>query len=137
MWSQYSDRHRGVCLVFNKDKLIDHLNYDVESVKVPVGSTVKMYWKEVTYDNRLSGLHDALIVDRDELLKAPAIEYLSRNIDKLMFLKVEDYRDEAEFRICIYSDGFNEGDSIKIKYLDSLEAIMLGCRFSNAYLETI
>ena len=56
MWSQYGDSHRGLCLVFDRSRLLHHLNFSIESIEVPIGSEVRLYQGMVAYDNRLNGL---------------------------------------------------------------------------------
>ncbi|MCD4654505.1 DUF2971 domain-containing protein, partial [bacterium] len=133
MWTQYADNHKGLCLVFNRKRLLYHLNNTPESIQVPGETQVGLFSACVKYDNTLPGLKDALSRDYDDMQS----QDIYKMVSYFLFLKIEDYRDEHEFRICIYSNYYKDKEIFKIKYLDSLEAVILGCRFPEPYKAVI
>ena len=57
------------------------------------------------------------------------MELIEGHMHAYLFLKLEDYEHEQEFRFCLYSALFNAKDGIRIKYGKALVGVILGCRF--------
>jgi hypothetical protein len=134
MWSQYSDCHRGVCLVFNVHRLHEIIMTDTDSLRVPVGSNVDVFIGKVEYDNYLSKLDEALTIDISAEQKMNEIERIRKNVEAYLFSKLEDYSGEQEFRMVIYSDkGYADGENVYISYGDALQCIILGNSFPEVY----
>jgi hypothetical protein len=67
MWAQYGEAHRGVCLVFRKDKFVSNLRENVHALELPIGQTVELHCHPVTYDDSLPGLQDSVNLDFDAM----------------------------------------------------------------------
>lgn len=104
MWAQYADKHTGVCLVFLRTRL-------VELTKAALGGGWLMHG-DVHYKNR--GILDKnerpefmLNVDLYEALGPKA--YVRSHIQTcnrfLFFEKLEDWRDEHEWRIVVVAES--------------------------------
>ena len=133
MWSQYADNHRGICLVFNRQKILDTVAQKPEAFALPTSASFKLFNGRVKYENDLSKLHAALILNLNTDRGLSVDEFIQKNYESYLFCKLLDYRDEQEYRICLYSDSFKEKDVCEVDYLDALEAIILGCKFPKAY----
>lgn len=105
MWCQYADGHKGVCLVFDKEKIkrkFEEKGGFLEGIK---------YAKELEIPE----------IKSDCLEETEYLEYLKNQKDKIFFTKNIDYRDEVEFRGVIFDT--------KIEYIDikdCLKGILLG-----------
>ena len=104
MWAQYAEKHTGVCLVFLRNQLI-------ACAKSTMGSEWLMHG-DVHYKNR--GILDRnarpeymLNVDLYESLgpKAYVRSHIQTNSRSLFFEKLEDWRDENEWRIVVIADS--------------------------------
>jgi hypothetical protein len=128
MWSQYAENQKGVCLIFNRKGLIDI----IRSI-----SDLKSFEKEIVYDDNLSGLFSAYDIEYSENINKTALERSIEYIDNYLFMKLNDYSHEQEYRIALFSDKYNEGDCEKINFGDSLEGIIIGPRFNKNYIPSI
>lgn len=118
MWAQYANNHKGVCLVFNKELLINKVK----------NQFANCFFKceNIRYDNQLQRVIDAYSLKTSELNK--------KSIEDVVIDKVQDYWDiyyftkhidwisENEFRIVLkYAQEFAYVDIDGI-----LDAIILG-----------
>ena len=127
MWSQYGNNHKGVCLVFSKELLLESFthHFSDESCRK---------FKDISYNNYLFKKKTPLasgtitIINKNnklspvpntfpELFDNPAIE-------TKLFSKMIDFRDEQEFRLCCFDPSDSEGTYFP--YHNALKAIILG-----------
>lgn len=139
MWSQYADYHRGVCMVFSLNRLYQIVMTETESVNVPMESHVSVFHGIVEYDNYLRKLNDALDIEyTPEEISKSEIQRVGDNAQAYLFSKLEDYKDEQEYRIVLHSSkGFLEGESTYVRFLDALQCVILGCSFPIVYEQNI
>lgn len=99
MWAQYGDRHKGVCLVFDKAKFIDSISVNRPQGNVFCGAVT---YRDRTFVPRLGPHEFNVEIDRLEKvgLDAYVLELLTRYRNELFFEKLTDWRDENEWR-CI------------------------------------
>lgn len=106
MWAQYADKHKGVCLVFDKALLIQAVSEHLAPRLCFVGDVA---YKD-HYVVRKLERHEFMI-DVDELESLGTEQYVhahvQRHHDQLFFEKLEDWRDEVEWRILAL--GIDEG----------------------------
>jgi hypothetical protein len=128
MWTQYADGHSGVCIVFSKSALL-------LAVRAHIGASDLLLKSRVRYSNDGTSLADILFLRpgndwQDETKK------LLENSGRLLFTKLEDYRDESEYRICYVRQA---DMSVRLyELVDCQEAIVgaiIGSRFPTAYIE--
>lgn len=112
MWAQYSNHHRGVCLIFNKEKLLKlfHETYH----------DVFHHDAAISYDitsERIARMKEAYTLHPETLIG----DHIERYIDIFYFSKHPDWKQENEYRLLVRSnqDCFIDLDGI-------LEAIVLG-----------
>lgn len=122
MWAQYGEKHTGVCLVFDQQKLEARIRHVSESA-------ILAHAGPVTYRNRsvVWGGEGDYMINVDELEKRGFGNYWPAHIDtyrhRLFFEKLEDWRDENEFR---YIAVFDHADDVFIEYGDALVGIVFG-----------
>jgi hypothetical protein len=123
MWAQYAALHSGVCLVFDRKRL-------TERVSAACSEALFAYYGNVTYRNRM------VISDFDEpeyMINADRLEsdgfdsywklHLNQFRGRLLFEKMEDWRDEREFRfVAVYEAP----QDVYVTYEDSLVGVVFG-----------
>ena len=102
MWAHYAQTGYGVCLAFDKQKLLKRAQ--------------STYWKpgQVTY----SDTHDAHIIIPQDIL-----EYFEQKSQSLLFTKTTDWQYEQEFRILCRKE--TEGEQKALSFDNALLAIIL------------
>lgn len=131
MWSQYSDKHKGICLVFSKNEINNF-------IKSQIGEGDMFYAEEVEYrykqriDSRIKN------IDGNLLDKMGCEEYtrfhINRFYKQLFFSKNHDYKDESEYRIVVLKKNGNF-DYINIETL--LKGIIIGDKCPSIYDDLI
>jgi hypothetical protein len=112
MWAQYANRNRGVCLVFDKQKLLEKFTQQYPGY----------FDCDVSYDldnGHFSELEETqgLNYSLDQLLSDNKLK------KKLLFGKISDYEYEREWRVVIHDD---KQDETFLRFEDSLIAIVFG-----------
>lgn len=124
MWAQYGDRHRGVCLVFDKAALHKEI-----LAQVPLGADVRS--GKVNYVDapllRTFGAPDPYQINVDVLDDVGRTAYVALHLKTygthLFFEKSSDWRDECEYRWVV---GTDDDDDLFVRFGDSLVGIMFG-----------
>lgn len=123
MWAQYANNHTGVCLVFERE-ILGNL------ISSKFGDLYKIFHGDVTYRDR--GIVPRLsegdyFINIDYLEKVGLKEYakmhLFRYYRRLFLEKLNDWRDENEFRLILFT---NTVEDLFIEFKDSLKGIMFG-----------
>jgi len=124
MWDRYAGGHTGVCLVFDRQRL-------VEQVRRQIRGRYPLYYGPVSYANHFVGDdpdHQEFTVNVDVLEKVGIKEYaqmhLSTHFKNLFFEKMTDWRDESEWRILAFTDSDKHLD---ISFEQSLVGLVFGC----------
>lgn len=122
MWAQYGVNHTGVCLVFDRSKLL-------AAIKKHFGQCILLHGNVQYRDAQLvRGIerHEYMIdMDLYESLGPQAYvhSHIQRHYQALFFEKLTDWRDEAEWRAVILTDT---PESIYLPYEDSLVSVVHG-----------
>jgi hypothetical protein len=122
MWAQYADKHQGVCLAFRKTTLLTTVREQAAGSTVLSGNVA---YRNVPLLQELTAHEFMINCDIYEALGATAYAraHLQRHSQALFFQKLQDWRDESEWRIVVLG---TEPGPLKIKYRDSLVGIMHG-----------
>jgi len=122
MWDQYAAQHKGVCLIFNFEKLkaafheqYKNHTYTYESMR---------YIDRPLYDTQES---PAFIINIDYLEKMGpkdyALAHIVKHRNRMFFEKAKDWENESEFRFMIFECKQEE---YFLDYKDSLQGIVFG-----------
>lgn len=134
LWSHYADNHKGLCLIFDKAKLIESLNINFggkEKYKVYNDNLVNY----VALENHI----EKLGINYEDIetygLTKVLDEFTNRNIKDLLFTKTIDWEVENEFRImvCDYSNK----EYLYLPVNESLCAIVMGAKLPSVYWGSI
>ena len=123
MWHHYANGHNGVCLMFNRKKLIRAFSKQLESQHFFHGSVT--YTDEGILPNLQS---DAYVINLLQVTDKPScLAAIQAHFDrwhKRLFLhKLRDWANEDEYRF-VYLDKHPK--PLYIEFGDSLEAIVVG-----------
>lgn len=116
MWAQYADKHRGICLIFDKENLIKAFKDEFKE------DSCEALCKAVEYTNDLDPLKDALCKSCKSLLTTEKINFL--------FQKCQDFRDEQEFRLLLINKKLKDAkELVSFSIADSLCGVISGVNF--------
>lgn len=129
MWSQYADKHSGVCLVFSKKYFEKQIKKEKRIMCSFFGN---IEYKGCTFVNpdKLSVDVDAYQNNQEKYM----LDYIKLNYKEIFFIKNLDYKDEKEYRIVFY-DPKSDLNLIDIK--SSLKGIVLGDNFHQIYMPIV
>ena len=131
MWDRYGDRHRGACLVFDRDKL--HRAFREQMPPETSAHEPTLHMGPVRYTP--GGIADSLAVGTivgDDAMFSDTRAAVARHIDghyaDFYLLKSDDWASEYEYRVLLASDT---GEPYAhVDYRDALVAVVVGYRFS-------
>lgn len=126
MWAQYAENNQGVCIVFNKDLLIESIN----KVLNPLGT---VYESDIQYTPPRKEFLS------DELTDINRSDIVNENVNKIereifdgphrvayLFRKHEDWNSEAEYRILFKAESEKQKPYIYISCSEAIEKIVFG-----------
>ena len=123
MWSQYAKDQTGVCIVFNKESIIECIKQAIYPRKLLHG--------KVTYTNELQ-INKLLVNDN----KVDNKKYIESNYRGFILQKLKDYKDENEYRVCFLDDEERDFFEIDI-YRHSIKAVIAGIRTPYPVLQSL
>lgn len=124
MWAQYADKHKGVCLIFDKVNLINAFRSNFKN------DTCKTYYRKINYTNNFESLSRAF--------SRPCNSFLTEDKIDFLFQKCNDYRDEQEFRLLLINKRLNDsGETVSFSIADSVCGIVIGVNFPKEYELTL
>jgi hypothetical protein len=121
MWQLYGDNHRGVCLAFDRERLLEALSREL-------ADSARIIAKPVQYVRAMSpdSLPSEPLKDLStEAFHAAVDDYLEKNADPLLFTKLLDWSGEQEFRFVAVRHDDDRG-SLDVSFGDSLRAVICG-----------
>jgi hypothetical protein len=99
MWEQYADERRGVCLLFDAERLVRGMRLAFSSHRIQSWVGEVAYTEAGIAGSKLRFLSDPRIFDPG---RADAVtEFIEGNTDDFFFLKTDDFKTEHEYRIVI------------------------------------
>ena len=129
MWAQYAGEHTGVCIIFNKARLLSKAKHTLESLGT-------FYYGKVNYIKRPTSKEDRkdflTIEHYDEPLENVVNNHIEKYYKELFFEKNINWADENEFRFILISLKESE-KYIFINIEDTIEGIVLGVDFPDVY----
>ena len=131
MWAQYASNHRGVCLMFDKSRLI-------ELALLQLRDKGNIFYDQVEYITKDEEDEDWYTIDYS-LYKSLGTDYLKKcRIEqfykKYYFRKHSDWQEEKEYRILLA--GIEDTDEF-IDFKEALQGIILGVDFPQIYVSIV
>ncbi len=131
MWEQYAEAHAGVCLVFDRPRLI-------AAVEEALRDKGQLWHQAVNYTRAgFAGSHAAVMSldPQGQTIAEYVRDHVLRNHEEFFFLKTSDWSSEFEYR---FVSRRNDDDHLLLKalppihyvpYSDALRFVILGERF--------
>jgi Protein of unknown function (DUF2971) len=141
LWEQYADEHRGVCLLFDIERLMRAMQAAFGARQIQAWYRAVDYTEAGIAGSELRFLRDDRIFDAAQ--RADAItDYIEKNAREFFFLKTDDFKTEHEYRIVIMTGDESvapapgspvsfAGEFAYVEYGDALVAVVVGERFPN------
>lgn len=129
MWEQYAENHAGVCLLFDRDELLDTLRREL-------GGKGAYYEGEVKYTLGGFATSEGGSVMLDQFNEATLAEdvaiHVQRHYEDFFFLKTEDWATEFEYRFVWEAAEPPVPPSVPhfVPFRDSLRYVVVGEKFS-------
>jgi len=98
MWGHYADKNHGVCIIFDKNKLLK------------IFASNECYYNKVIYTKKTCRWLPTDVCKLEQIYK-----YINRNMKNIFYYKTIDWKYEQEFRVlkkCKYTDFIAIEDSI-------------------------
>jgi hypothetical protein len=133
MWHQYGDKHKGVCLMIDKDIL-------VESIKKEFADNFHIYKGMVSYTDELTNKVSNQIDLKEVMLNGISKSITNKiycNIEGLFFRKALDWCSEREFRYILVPKSANKREPIYASIANALKVIVLGSEIKPRYEKEI
>lgn len=122
MWAQYAGVHSGVCLVFDREKLAERVELACQGAFRRISGPIQYRNHHIAPDH--TGHY---LINLDVLAEHGFEKYWRWHLDtywkRLFFEKMEDWRDEVEFRFVAFFDGDEE---IYVDFADALVGVIFG-----------
>lgn len=136
MWAQYAANHSGVCVIFDRHRLL--ANFEAHMTK----HKLTLLFGVVDYANRKPvgglGRMDAFtVIDGEYRTLGPdryAMHHAVKHHRELFFSKHLDWRDENEYRIMLY--GKSQGD-VLASISGALKHVVLGSKCAGETRENV
>ena len=132
MWAQYGDLHRGLCLAFSRDEMVEEIKKEYGEFKLYRGD---IKYKDSSLDMRKAyhiELNNKALENFREFFIS---EHLIKHRDDLFFTKNTDWRDEFEYRLLLLTDNMKSDYFVQIK--NSLKAVFCGLDFPDVYMSAL
>jgi hypothetical protein len=130
LWEQYGGDHRGVCLCFDRDALIEELEAELQGVG-------QLRHGDVVYeDEPIAGqvLHFDLNDAAERGIETLVDELLKTHADELFFKKLCDWATEYEYRFVLRNDS---PDAVVVTVASALRGVILGSLVSASYFPAL
>jgi hypothetical protein len=126
LWEQYGERHRGICLCFDKQALIETLHAKFARFNTRRDGAVAYQDSPIATTALFAQLADAVKRGPDKFLD----EHLALHIDELFFKKLTDWATEFEYRFVVRTD---DEAPVFVDIAPALRAVIVGWLVARAY----
>lgn len=123
MWELYADRHAGVCLLFDRERLADVLDEELARLGTSCHAPVRYTVGGIA---AAPGASSFLMPDLGEDVGEAIAHHVDSHREVLFFTKLADWEHEAEYRFVVVTD--HDGP-VHCSYGDALRAVMVGHEF--------
>lgn len=122
MWEQYAEKHAGVCLVFDRERLLTNISTALAN---QIG--VRPYSGRVVYSEEGGARYQHLSGDSlpPDLSEEFVTQWIEQHKDELFFQKTLDWQSEHEFRIATTA---NPDEELRASYGDALVGLVIGAQ---------
>ena len=139
MWAQYASNNMGVCFVFNREKLEELVKRKIAFTKAAPVKYKKFFNRYIIDTERMDVLYDKIsMISNGSLTLLDMIRKDNDFLTYNFFTKLDDWKNEHEYRIVALIDNKNHLDRLAIDKVSScLEGVVIGEQIDPAYEKTI
>lgn len=125
IWGHYADSHRGVCLIFDEERLSEIIAEQLVGKFYYNNDSIEYYDKET-----LTALRDSTVLGSDTI---------EEKLKKVYFAKHEDWQVEDEYRILVFDKNKELGKAyLNLRNIrNAIKGIIFGARCSEDDVEII
>jgi len=124
LWAHYAENHRGVCLVFDRKKLVATARRELRGKgTLHIGSVVYQGQSKLYDQSEFRVFYSEVMKNSVEVAAEKLIKEKHRD---LFFWKHDDWKNECEYRFVLRSNNDHD-DYISVG--DSIKGIIIGCDF--------
>jgi Protein of unknown function (DUF2971) len=117
MWEQYGEGHEGICLAFDRDRLIAAVTDSLEHQDLAAPYHLAVEYTESGKEPVIPGSE----ILTEEPTPQRVAAFIEAHHESLFFLKALDWRSEYEFRFVVTAPP--DGDGIFVGFGDSLVGV--------------
>lgn len=141
LWNLYGNRHRGVCLVFDRALLNNEITNQFENDYIITNDEIDYSYLCLETPDKLEPfehipLDTFLNSQDDEKIFKHVVDQYIEFPNLLHFIKDKTWEGEAEYRWVLFNRHFvpdNQKKELYINFKKSLKQVVLGTDFSEAY----
>lgn len=129
MWAQYAENHTGICIIFNRDRLLRSIHGTLDPIGRVYAENIEYFSPECDFDpmGHMNITRDDIIQENVNVIAEQIMEEPYRSF--YFFRKHLDWQDEAEFRV-LFKTNVNNDDTVRYEYfipcLHAIEAVLFG-----------
>jgi Protein of unknown function (DUF2971) len=135
LWEHYGQKHRGVCLCFDRAKL-------TQLIEEQLDGRGNLIHRDVAYENEPIA-PEALFMEVAHMRSSakPATSHVVTYASEFLFKKAADWQTEIEYRfVLVLVNDYEEGSrprELTLPFRDALKAIVLGRDVDNVYFPSL
>ena len=126
MWAQYAENHTGVCIIFNRDRLLSSIHRTLNPIGRVYAENIEYFSPERDFDPRgcMNITRDDIIQENVNVIAEQIMEEPYRTF--YFFRKHIDWQDETEFRVLFKINDNTAEREYFIPCLDAIETVLFG-----------
>jgi hypothetical protein len=128
LWTHYADMHKGVCLVFNKNKLHEIIISKASSMNLA------HYYGEVKYTPPDFITTKCPSIHKNDGIENSILKDIERRHDNILFAKHSTWESENEYRFVVIC---NDDEDFKVDISNAITGVVLGMLFPVCYAPLI
>lgn len=130
MWTQYANNHKGVCLIFDKEKILNATSKLKD---------IQYYEGKINYSNDFHKFEDKMDVDfsLSDFQKDYSNYFMQDDKIQFLFQKCDDFMAEQKYRLLFVSNYFKKDKPFIFDFEDSLCGIIFSDKFDENNYETL
>jgi hypothetical protein len=132
MWSQYGDKFKGFCVIFDQIRLHQAIKSAIDPTDLVIGDTINYCnWLHIANSGSTIQFGDTLRPNENEIL---SIINNNNMLYSVYFKKGADWSEEIEYRWLVFSSNL---DPLLVDIRDAIHSVVLGSKFPSEKYEDV
>lgn len=132
LWESYGDKHQGICIALNREKIISEFNAKMNGLQNGQLAHDRIVYKDIVCRSQEIKPKTLSSYYRD-IRHFNQADFLEEFKQSFFFQKDHDYQDENEYRLVYITSQHQEDLSIDISH--SVTALYLGDKVERSFIE--